>query len=84
MHRTLDHAITFNPAVDKLTMRERRAVRQTEQEIQQNPEAPGLHREKYHPGVYTYRANRDIRIVGFEQGSSVTLLYVDHHDAANA
>lgn len=83
MKRFLNHADTYNPAVDQLTKREKKAVRKTETRIIENSKSPGLHREKYRPGVYTYRVNRDLRVVGYEFGSDVTLLYVAHHDKAN-
>lgn len=79
-------ADTFTDSLMRLTAQEQKAVKTTAFDLQLNPASPGL---KFHkidrskdPNFWSLRVNADIRLIVHKTGSSLLLVYVDHHDDA--
>ncbi len=79
-------ADTFTDSLARLTGSEQKAVKTTAFDLQMDPARPGL---KFHkvdrakdPNFWSFRVNRDIRIVVHRTRKSLMLCYVDHHDKA--
>lgn len=79
-------ADTFTDSLMRLTSQEQKAVKTTAFDLQLDPASPGL---KFHkidrskdPNFWSLRVNADIRLVVHKTGSSLLLVYVDHHDDA--
>ena len=76
----------FLDAKARLTQGEQKLVMSTILELSINPKGQGtnLHRvdKARDKNLWTCRANQDLRIILHQQDGRVTLLYVDHHDAA--
>jgi len=76
----------FFDAKSRLTQTEQRLVMSTVLELVENPKGQGtnLHRldKSRDKNLWSCRANQDIRIILHLHNGQITLLYVDHHDAA--
>lgn len=78
----------FGDAANRLTANERKATYATIAELMADPKSPGanLHRvekarDKF---LWSARVNQDIRIILHIKDGVMTILHVDHHDAAYA
>ena len=79
---------TFLNSVFKLNNQDRKLAFNTAKQIAENPKAPSLHlhsidREKCDKKFMSARINLDLRMILVNRGEISTLLYVDHHDAAD-
>jgi hypothetical protein len=76
----------FFDSKSRLTQAEQRLVMSTVLELVENPKGQGtnLHRldKSRDKNLWSCRANQDIRIILHLHNGQITLLYVDHHDAA--
>ncbi len=79
-------ASTFTDSLAKLDPQSQSLVKQSAFDFQLNPENPGFqfHRvtkakEKL---FWSFRVNRDIRIILYKSAADFILCYTDHHDAA--
>ncbi|MGH6876910.1 MAG: DNA helicase, partial [Rhizomicrobium sp.] len=81
-------ADTFTDALARLPAQEQKAAKTSAFDLQLNPAAPGLqfHRidKSKDPNFWSFRVNRDLRIVVHRTRESTLLAYVDHHDRAYA
>lgn len=81
-------ADTFTDSLSRLTAQEQKAVKTTAFDLQLNPSSPGLSFHKLDrakdPNFWSVRVNADIRLIVHRTGSSLLLVYVDHHDDAYA
>jgi mRNA-degrading endonuclease RelE of RelBE toxin-antitoxin system len=79
-------ADTFTSSLTRLTAQEQKAVKTTAFDLQLNPSSPGLSFHKLDrakdPNFWSVRVNSDIRLIVHRTGSSLLLVYVDHHDDA--
>lgn len=79
-------ADTFTRSLERLQNDERALVKQTVFDFQVHPVQPGgnFHRleSARDPGFWSYRVNRDLRLIIHQSSDAFTLCYVDHHDAA--
>ncbi|HEX2533585.1 MAG TPA: UvrD-helicase domain-containing protein [Chitinophagaceae bacterium] len=79
-------ADTFTASLARLTGEEQRAVKTTAFDLQMNPASPGLSFHKLDrardKNFWSFRVNRDIRLIVHRSESSLLLCYVDHHDKA--
>jgi hypothetical protein len=79
-------ADTFTDALARLTAQEQRAAKTTAFDLQMDPSSPGLqfHRidKSKDPNFWSFRVNRDLRIIVHKTAASFLLAYVDHHDKA--
>ena len=79
-------ADTFTDSLAKLTADEQKAAKTTAFDLQLNPANPGIQmhrvdrsREK---NFWSARISRDLRFIVYRTGSTTTLCYAAHHDAA--
>ena len=76
----------FFDSKSRLTQTEQRLVMSTVLELVENPKGQGtnLHRldKSRDKNLWSCRASQDIRIILHQHNGQITLLYVDHHDAA--
>ncbi len=79
-------ADTFTDSLTKLTADEQKAAKTTAFDLQLNPANPGIQmhrvdrsREK---NFWSARISRDLRFIVYRTGSTTTLCYAAHHDAA--
>ena len=79
-------ADTFTDSLSRLSAQEQKAVKTTAFDLQLNPASPGM---KFHkldgakdPNFWSVRVNADVRLIVHKSGSSLLLVYVDHHDTA--
>ena len=79
-------ARTFQKALDKLDSQSNALARQAALSFQLNPKHPSF---KFHPlqkaldrNMWSFRVNRDIRIIVHHTKDRFALCYVDHHDDA--
>jgi len=79
-------ADTFTDSLSRLTAQEQKAVKMTAFDLQLNPSSPGLSFHKLDrakdSNFWSVRVNSDIRLIVHRTGSSLLLVYVDHHDDA--
>ena len=79
-------ADTFTDSLSRLTAQEQKAVKTTAFDLQLNPSSPGLSFHKLDrakdSNFWSVRVNADIRLIVHRTGSSLLLVYVDHHDDA--
>ena len=79
-------ADSFTRSLSRLTNEERRAASLTAFNLQLDTSNPGLRFERLHhpndPNFRSVRVNRELRIIAHVLRDSLTLCYVDHHDAA--
>ena len=79
-------ADSFQAALARLNGQEQRQAKITAYDLQTEPDRPGLqfHRidKSQDPNFWSVRVNQDIRIIVHKLGTSLALVYVDHHDAA--
>lgn len=72
----------FRKSRSELSKTEKKQVEQAIRRIRQGYEGDGFKRHKLRDRVYIYRGNRDLRIIAYHGADIITLLHVDHHDAA--
>ena len=80
-------AVDFFKALASLQKSEQRQVRETLSAILTGSQAAGLRAHKIqHPSanIVSYSPNMDLRIIAHQDATTLTFLYVDHHDAAYA
>jgi mRNA-degrading endonuclease RelE of RelBE toxin-antitoxin system len=79
-------ADTFTDSLARLTAQEQKAIKTTAFDLQLNPSSPGLSFHKLDrakdSNFWSVRVNSDIRLIVHRTGSSLLLVYVDHHDDA--
>lgn len=79
-------ADSFQSALRRLAAHEQKAVKETVFDLQMDPTAPGLqfHRidKSKDPNFWSFRVNRDIRLIIHKTKNSFLICYVDHHDEA--
>jgi hypothetical protein len=79
-------ADTFTDSLARLPGQEQKLVKTTAFDLQMNPSGSGMqfHRidKARDPNFWSIRASSDLRIIAHKTGTSLTLCYVDHHDAA--
>ncbi|MFB3431814.1 MAG: 3'-5' exonuclease [Phycisphaerales bacterium] len=79
-------ADTFTGSLAKLSNDEQKAAKQTAFDLQMDASAPGLRFHKLERAkdrnFWSVSVNMDIRIIVHKTDASLTLCYVDHHDAA--
>jgi plasmid maintenance system killer protein len=79
-------ADSFQAALSRLNGHEQRQAKITAYDLQTEPDRPGLqfHRidKSQDPNFWSVRVNQDIRIIVHKLGTSLALVYVDHHDGA--
>ncbi|MGE3077289.1 MAG: 3'-5' exonuclease [Dehalococcoidia bacterium] len=81
-------ADTFTDSLARLTEDERKAVKVSAFDLQSNPANPGhqFHRidKSKDKNFWSFRVNRDVRVVVHKTSDSLVLCYTDHHDKAYA
>jgi hypothetical protein len=78
-------SLDFLTALGRLSKAEQKAVRTTVSKLLEGPNRKGLRDHKIeHPSgrIFSLSANMDLRILVHRGERELTLLYVDHHDAA--
>ncbi|KYF94069.1 hypothetical protein BE17_53430 [Sorangium cellulosum] len=81
-------ADTFTKSLARLDAQSQGAIKQAAFDFQVNPASPGfkLHRldRAKDKDFWSFRVNKDLRIIVHKSESSFALCYADHHDAAYA
>ena len=81
-------ADTFQKSLAKLDGASQTLVKQSAFDFQMNPAHPGLKFHRIDRAIekrfWSFRVNRDIRIIVFKSADEFVLLYTDHHDQAYA
>ena len=75
----------FMDALGKLNGNEIKKASKTIMAVKQESDAKGLRFHKIeHPcgAIVSFSVNMDIRIIAYQKDSTITMLYIDHHDDA--
>src|SRR5260370_26066856 len=82
----LELAVTFNRSLDRLTASEQALAKQIVFDYMADPTRPSLSLHRVDRArdkrFWTIRANRDLRIVVFKEGTRSLFCYVGHHNEA--